>query len=308
MSTVRRAALILGIPLALIGIALGVVFANAGRMPPDVATHWNESGTVDATSSFCASLVPTAMLASIVGAAGLGGLIAFSKNPFALRFVAAFTTGFAVFTATLTIALHAIQWGLPSGTTAPNPSGWVVFGLVAAVACGGLAGYALLPSSRAPLSAEPALWDGVARYSTRARIWFIGTVALVVFTLIVLAFALSQVILIGLAAAVLVVPFALGIGWRVRLDENAVTARALGGWPRISVPISDVTIATPVTTTWGEWGGLGIRARRSGNGLITRGGEAVKIGRADGTYCTITVDGAADLAHLINALVERRRR
>ncbi|MEU8961852.1 DUF1648 domain-containing protein [Streptomyces sp. NPDC048491] len=95
----------------------------------------------------------------------------------------------------------------------------------------------------------------------------------------------------------------------VTVDRRGLTARpTVLPWPRIRIPLSDVTRAVSRDIkVAAEYGGWGYRMRPGRSGLMLRSGEAIVIRRTDGREFAVTVDDAGTAAALLNALVLRER-
>jgi hypothetical protein len=107
--------------------------------------------------------------------------------------------------------------------------------------------------------------------------------------------------------AVLLVALLTTTAWRVRVDAEGLTIRAMLGWPAIRVPAAEVASAgTSQLVPLGEFGGYGLRSGLDGRlGVITRAGTALEVRRRDGRAVVVTVDDAATAAGLLTALAAR---
>jgi hypothetical protein len=108
--------------------------------------------------------------------------------------------------------------------------------------------------------------------------------------------------------AVLSVALLTTTAWRVRVDPEGLSVRAMLGWPGIRVPAADVASAgSTQLVPLGEFGGYGLRSGLDGRvGVITRAGTALEVRRRDGRAVVVTVDDAATAAGLLQAYASAR--
>lgn len=77
-------------------------------------------------------LVAGVFLTPICIAVGLTGIFQFSQNQPIQRLLISSALGLATYSAITTVGVNAVQWGLTSGTTAPEPTGWTLGALLGA--------------------------------------------------------------------------------------------------------------------------------------------------------------------------------
>lgn len=95
----------------------------------------------------------------------------------------------------------------------------------------------------------------------------------------------------------------------VRVDDAALTvAWGPARWPRILVPMEQITGARSEDIEPLRWGGWGYRATFRGTSAVTRRGPGLVVGRRDRTPLAVTVDHPERAADLVDALVERQNR
>lgn len=95
----------------------------------------------------------------------------------------------------------------------------------------------------------------------------------------------------------------------VRVDDAALTvAWGPARWPRVVVPVEQITGARAEHIEPLRWGGWGYRGLFRGTAAITRRGPGLVLGRRDRTPLAVTVDQPEGAADLVNALVEREIR
>ncbi|MFC4784386.1 DUF1648 domain-containing protein [Nocardioides sp. MAHUQ-72] len=106
---------------------------------------------------------------------------------------------------------------------------------------------------------------------------------------------------------------ALAVFWThvvtVRVDDSGVTTSwGPARWPRVRVPLEQLEGARAEEIEPRRWGGWGYRFSSRGRAVVTRRGPGVVLELRDGSAFAVTVDGAAEAADLVNALVERDAR
>ncbi|MFG2641138.1 hypothetical protein ACGFYP_09250 [Streptomyces sp. NPDC048370] len=97
---------------------------------------------------------------------------------------------------------------------------------------------------------------------------------------------------------------------RVTVDRRGLTLRpALAPWPRVRVPLDEVTGASArEIDALAEFGGWGYRVRAHRTGMVMRSGEGLVVRREGGREFAVTVSDARTAAALLNTLAERRGR
>ena len=110
-----------------------------------------------------------------------------------------------------------------------------------------------------------------------------------------------------LAVAPLVVAALLFSSVRVVVGPQEVMA-GLGpwGWPRRRYPMAQVRCALADVIEPTQRGGWGYRVGRYGPSIIVRRGEALVLNLYGGDEFTVTVDGAADAAMVVNSYLPGR--
>ena len=112
--------------------------------------------------------------------------------------------------------------------------------------------------------------------------WGVVTVVLIAIGLIVLTFAEARVTVSRQGAVV-------SLGWL--------------GVPSWSVPLGDIAHAEVEEVRVMAYGGWGYRLRPGVRAFVTRGGDGLRLVRADRPDLVVTVDDAARGAGLINAML-----
>ena len=303
----------LALPLAGVAVAALLPFAYAGSLPDPVASHWGFGGVPDGNLPILADhLALLAATALVV----LGPLWAAARaDRAAARVLVGLAHGGAAMFAllrwwTLEANAGAATWR----DAGPLVAGDVLVALgVGAVA--GLAGARLArsrpdhpPATRTVAPVEVAPGDHVVWVGRQTA----GPALVVPAAAVVLAAVLVAVVP-GPAAAVvpalLVAAVALATFTRVAVDvsDRGLSIR-LGplGWPRIRVPLGDVTSVAVQHVEPMAHGGWGYRAMPGVRAVVVRRGEGLRVGRRGRADLVVTVDGAEDAAAVLTALMARR--
>lgn len=288
------------IPLMAIGGSVYPLAAFWQRYPDPIAVHWGISG--DPNGSLPLWLYAVGMIGGMA-LAWLGLVTGTRGGPDApLTAVVYFIIGLlaAVNAQILYFNLDVADWH-----DAESLTPFAVGGLLVVGALAGLLGW-LLAGGRGAVPAdeplEPAETTASSWTGRASNLWMAGVAALP----IVLVFVISPV----WAALLVVIAILLVIFAFVRVDAGAhgVTV-ALGPvrLPRRSYPIERITGAGAIEIKPMAYGGWGWRIRPGRRAYIIRGGQAIRIERANGVAVVVTVDDAQTGAAVIDGLARARR-
>lgn len=311
MSIRLRNVLAFAVPLLLFGLTVLAAWTNLDRLPPDVALEWGPEGVTKTGKPLqLFSIATRLILLTFINA--LAATIALQKRYAMQRFWIAFAFGTSTFSLIYTIGLNAIQWDLPTGLEAPDPTPWAIGAAVGGLVVAAL-GWAAIgePPTRAPGAALPTYyvhqsWSQPVRFSRKARIFIWTTIWFCSGLMFILGIGVRVPLFYALGAVILLVGWAQGTSWQLTINETEVALKPKIG-ARTQIPMEDVVGAGVTQTSWRQWGGTGIRSRKEGDALITRSGEALVIFMSDGRFHLVTVDNAAGPAQYINALVGSRQ-
>lgn len=320
----------------LVAVVAPVVFVTVGvitllvwspSLPDQVATHWGPSGA-DAFGPAIGYLwillgvglgLPALMAITTLVAVGAhwGG---------APRLMGALGAGLAALAMTMTLGSLAIQRGLADPTAAPTdvPGIGGVIGLsFAALLIVGAAAWAVQPRvlPEPARTLEPRHTVHVAE--GERVVWLATTsmprAAVAALLLLLVGLVALAAFMLGtgveggwvVAAVVIVVTVALAATtvFRVRVTPEGFAARALLGWPRVTIPLDEIESARAVDISpFGDFGGWGWRIAVDGRtGIVMRRGSAVEITRRDKRPFIVTIDGAAEAAALLQTYVDHGR-
>lgn len=232
------------------------------------------------------------------------------------RFLGAFVpAGLVVLCVGLTGTV-ASQRGLDDARDAPDAGWYLLVGAGIGVIYGVIA-WLLQPNVVATAS---DVREGSARTIAEGErvVWIrtigvggVGVVVMAIVGLLTLGLAVVQTInqeprawWLWLLTALVAVATITMFVFRVRIDQNGLTATSAAGWPRFRIPLDQVKSARSAEVNpVGDFGGWGLRvAPGNGTGIILRRGEALIVERTNGKKLTITVDDAARAADILLGL------
>jgi len=330
------------LPLALLLGALVTVAIWLPRLPDPVAMHWGRAGA-DGFGPRWTALGPPLLGVAVVLLIGLlalsthrlpgagtgqnrGGVVTdrdgVPRWSVTARFLGAMNLGLAGLLSFLAIVAAGVQLGLADARQAPDIGPWMLLGSAVAV---GLvvvgwflqprveqAADAVSPAEPVPLEEDERIaWIGTATIG-RAGAWVLGPLLLATFALAVALAAtggpmawvfLLVIVLVSVVAAVSSV-------FHVRVSSAGLSVRSLAGWPRIRVPVDEIdAVGVVPVAPMADFGGWGWRIGLDGRmGVVLRAGDALEVRRRRGRTIVVTVEGAAQAASVLAAMVERGRR
>lgn len=320
MSTVPHRAmttvLTLALPAAFVGTTLAAAAAWSDELPDPVAVHFGTDGP-DGFSSLAGLLWPSTLTTALV-ALGCWALAFFWGRASIVRRTASGTAvGLAAFLAALVIGILDLQRGLADAAQAGDVGTVTGVAIGVGVVAAAIGAWLMPGDPRQPTSEsvptdaprlalgaeETAAW--VAHAQSRSMLVAGGAATLFVLAVAVLV-EIWALALVAVALAVLMLAMA---RFSVVVDRRGLTARSALGWPRITVPLDEVTQAEVVDVSpFPEFGGWGYRVGRGGRvGIVLRSGPALQVERTGGRAFVVTVDDAATGAALLNTLAARGR-
>lgn len=311
------------LPLVVLAAATVLLVVWLPRMPDPAATHWGFTGGPNGFGSAQTFVWLNACLGGAIVVL-LYAVIAIGRSregdpvwsPLH-RFLAAFSAGYAVFTAAVNISSAAVQFDLSDATEASPIGGLMglafgIWAIVTAAAWFAQPRVSVLPRSNGPIeplqlsATQRAVWFGRVLPS-RALIWVVGAVMLLVAGSVVLVFATSTELaprIISIATLVLVSGLIVTTSaFTVSIDSSGLEARSYLGWPVFRLPAADIAeVAATRIDPLGEYGGWGMRWVPGGRfGIVMRAGEGVVATRTDGRIFAITLDDAETAAAVLAA-------
>lgn len=312
--TTRPRALRLAVTVLLVLAApLSVVLYRlvlGGDVPDPLPTHWGAGGEADGTSGLTSFTVASLTLTAVLAAAGVAALAFVRRNPLAVLglLLAAWLAWVMATTYAATLTASA---GADSASDVPLHAGLVAAILLVPTLVTAVIwllvpfaprGAAPVPTPSSPLSVRPG-----------ERVTWVGQSSSPALLLLGLALVLAAV---GLVFVLWPLALALGlsavaVAWvhriMVRVDDTAVTvAWGPGRWPRVTLPMAEVTAAHPATIEPLSWGGWGYRVTPRGHAAVARRGPGLVLSRRDGSPFAVTVDTPEAAADVVNAVVALR--
>lgn len=309
-------------PLVIAAAGIIAVLGSIPSLPSPVAIHWGPGGAPNDYGSAAVGLIAVGVIVVLFSAFAFtvarGGDDSSTVNQ---RVILAISPAFA---ALLTVILDGsllIQSGLADARDAPSILPVVGVGFGAAVAVGVIAWF-LLPRPTATASHEDGNPEVVELGATQRIAWMqraepsrlVGALVATILTLgiggggIALAFvAPLPVFLIWLVVMLAVAAVSIiSLFWKVTVDRGGMVVRSVLGYPRFTVPSSEVGSAVSIEVNPPiDFGGWGIRGFGKRVGVITRSGEAIEVTRKDGRVFVVTVPQSRQGAALLNAVAAR---
>ena len=325
--TAHARAVVIGVivPLLIALAALVVMVVSLPQLPSPLAVHWGPSGAPDRFGDPVGGLVLVALfgLAWSAFAFVIARPLAGHEYPtFNQRLVLAIGPFLLALIGVLLAGSFLIQSGVPDARTGPSLTPVLITAAVAALALGAAAWFAL-PKHAAPAEYtttapealdlapdERAVWTRHVEVSRLMSVVLVGVlvIALVGGGIVMWLAAPTWVFVLWVVLYAVIIVGVIGtLSWRVTVDERGFVARSVFGYPRFTVPLTEVGSARSVSANaLREFGGYGIRWAGKGRwGVVTRSGEALEVTRANGSSVTVTVSQAATGAALLNSLARR---
>ena len=299
--------------LVVVAVVVYLLVIN-DRLPAEVATHWGADGTADGFTSRSALpwLVGGLMIAATIPMSLLALWVNRSAT-FVPRTVNGISAWMASFIGVLTVSSVVPQLDT---TVAPDLSLFVIAPAFAIAFLAGFVGAAIAGSpppapkttAAAPADAprhslqdgQTAVWSG----RTSSGIAIQVTLALaVIVTVIVGAFSSWWVLFINAIVAMIIAAMS---NFNVTAGPTGLRVSGVLGFPRITVPLNEITQATAGTVRALEFGGWGWRIRKGQTAVLTRSGPALTVTRTDGARLHVTIDDPEKPAAVISTLLDQR--
>jgi hypothetical protein len=318
-TAVRLPLAALGVPVLFTTAVLVLREAWSDRLPEEVATHWGPSGapddatslgalttwTVVATLVLAVAFTVTALVLVRIGRGSYPPLLGLASG-LAVIPVAGLATS-------MLATLDAPSWHDASG------AGLSVLVLLGTSVAAGVLSWLVAPDVPPRRASVPVGSESVGLTRGERVTWMGGTTNVGLAVLCVVAPPAVLAVVGALAGSptswsTYLVPLGLGVlaavgisRVHVTIDNTAVTIRmGFTGYPRRTVPISDITSAGTDSLSLLQGGGLGVRTNASGDvAFKCRSGEALVLTLSSGRRVLATVDGPDQAAGLVNDLVRQ---
>ena len=312
-------------PLVIAGAGIATMVAWLPQLPQLVVVQWGVTGVTFGSPAVYPLIlaigvpVVTLIFGSILAVSGEAAASAPSRNAKLLAVVSLWLASFL--TASTLLLLGFQRTGgtfVPSSVPEPGVP-LLVAGLLGIAV--GVGGWFALPAATRTTQPTTAVTEPLPLGPVERAVWVRRVSpppALMILMLAVCVALATSIVVAALAATpdtfllevvpvIVLLALLTIIGFRVRVDDSGVVARAFTGFPRFRVPLAEIDYAAVVSVNpVGDFGGWGFRwgaGRRFG--LVLRGGEALQVVRKNGSAFVVTVDDAAGAASLLNALVGR---
>ena len=163
-------------------------------------------------------------------------------------------------------------------------------------------------------SGERAAWAGAVDIPA----WFATVIAAIASGLLILGVVLVLTVggrtwLVFVAPLILFAVLIVTSHFVVTAGPQGFIARSVVGWPKLSVPASDIARAGVVRVDpLSDFGGWGIRwvvgpSRKGRWAIVVRSGDALEVVRNDGRSVVVTVDDAEGAASVLQSYVGTRQ-
>src|SRR5690554_2531428 len=324
-TTHRRRLVLIGgvIPVAIAAIGAAAMISWIPELPDPIAVHWSGSGPDGFGQAWPMVLMPLGLVLAFSVFAVLiswkptvNGLLTASQKLVLVTSIWLSTLlsvgiGGSVF----------IQRGLDDATQAEEVGWFLLAGVLGGLLLAVPAWFLLPatdPSPHTAIDPEPlelheterVSWTRTVLIATAALIIAVVALCGAIAAVIITATTAPEAVWFAVASLAFVTLLLLGTGsWRVSADRRGLVVRSSLGWPRVTIPLSDIRAAQVVevnpSADFGGWGWRWDGAGRSG--IIMRRGQALQVTRSSGKKFVVTVDDAATGAAVLAALLPESR-
>ena len=320
VSTTRRFVVIGGVVPVLIALASTILMITwIPELPNPVAIHWSGSGPDGFGSAWGLVFIPLGITV-LYCAFSLGYLVnarSTGQPGINEKITVVMGVWLSVLLSVGVAGSVAMKRGLADAADAGDPALWLLAGAGIGLVLAGVA-WLILPAADASLPegedptairlapGERVSWSRSARMSSGVLVLIAAVILLATVSLVVAALNSGGAALIGMATVVLVLVLAATTTvWRVSVDRRGLVVRGALGWPRITVPTSEIRAVQVVDVVpMADFGGWGFRIGAQGRrGIILRAGEAIEVTKANGKRFVVTVDDAHTGAGVLLAVV-----
>lgn len=313
--SLRRVSAVVLLPLAAIVATVVYLLTVQDRLPAEVAIHWDAGGRPDGFTSNVWLPWLTGGLALVITLPMMVFGLAGQASPFMGRTITAMAMGTTTFLVSLMLQSTTAQ--LDGGNASLLILRTIPISIAVALVAGSVA--ALIagdppapPTTQEPAppgaerislaSSETAVWAG--RTPTGRSLLFVLAGAALINVVAAVSIGAWWLILFLAVVSVIVIAAS---NFSVTAGPSGVRAVGLFGFPRVHVPLGQITEASAGTVRAVNYGGWGLRLRPGGDSaILTRSGPALIVGRTDGSRLNITLDNPDRPAAVISTLLDRR--
>ncbi len=288
-----------------LAICAGVFLVAGGRLPSEVAIHWNGAGVADGSAP------KWAILAVAAGVIAVGLLLSLQFRIGSEPSMEAFAIVGMLGALGLAVTLLTVvaNWDVADWTEAAPLSIWAIVALFVMSLLGLLAGI-VIGRQWYPIKDLPVADEG-DRLATdlRAgeRVSWVGRVRVRWMTLIFLGVGLILLFAFP-SLPVWIFLAVVGLGVVMSQVEANVTNDGLrvrlGGIPVRRIRVDEISSARSIEIEPKEWGGWGWRVSPGASAIVLRRGEALEVTFRNGRRFAMTVDDSLTGAALLNGLID----
>ncbi len=310
----RRVLAAVGLPLLITAAMTLYLLSIRTDLPDDVATHWNADGVADGFTSRNAFPWLAAGLTAVSGMPiAIISLLA-PRSPVTPKLLGGLGAGIgtfvsAVFVLTARQQIDVIEPPSFDGSTLAISG---VAALIVSALAGLISGNPPTPprtSAPAPADANriplpdgaTAVWSGRTPLGTAM---IVATAATTILFLVISALTTWWMLLILAAIAALLIA---STSFDVTAGPTGLRVAGAFGFPRVKIPLDQITSAEVDTVRAMQFGGWGLRVGLNGDSaVLTKSGPALAVTRTDGARFFVSLDEPADAAAVISTLLDRR--
>lgn len=313
----RRAFLLVGLvaPIAIAAAAVVLILIWLPGLPDQVVMHWGANGPDGFGSPALFVWIQVIVGLSIPLLMTLPVLATMRESwGVTCRFLGAMSLGVSVLIAVASAGSVAIQRGDADGSgigavLGIGFAGMLVFGVIGwflqprvttAQTSGRAAHLDLAPGER-------AAWFGTAAMGRTGVVFLVlAVLILIAITVWVLLMDPGAGWILAIVTALVILLIATTLVFRIRVSADGLRVHSIAGWPRWSIPASEITEARAVQVNpMAEFGGWGVRFAVDGRmGVVLRTGEGLQVTRHSGRTFVVTTDDAATAASVLNTAVK----
>lgn len=318
--TARMLAVAVIAPLVIGAAAVVTMLLALPTLPDPVALHWGPSGEPDRFGSPVAALVVVALAVLAYCAFAFVIIRRTGPNTVSMRVVLAVAPFLATVLGGISAGSLVIQRGLTDAREAPSilPVVGIAFGaalLLAVIAWFVLPADGHRQDRGTVLTLDLGSDERAAWIHTVEPARWLGTLLIVVGAIVIvgggaavwIGASTSTLVFYLVTMGVVVVVSVGSLFWTVSIDSRGLIARSILGFPRFTVAVNEVDVASslPVGAASG-YGGWGLRWGGPGRvGIILNSEGTLEVLKKGGASLIITTADSERAAALLNSLARR---
>ena len=306
--TIRRAATATILVIAPVAALLARLSWGA-ELPDPLPTHWDIHGEVNGTTGATAFFVGCLAVSAVLSVLGITATI--NKTAESSFLAGGAACGSWVVTA-IYVQTVFVSKGASQADEVLNPW-WVVLVVLAVGIIAFVAVKVLLPGDHHGEASASKPSD--LKLGPTERVVWVGSSMSTILRAVVVVLALGAAVattfswVLGLSLLVGAAACACTYVVTVRIDDRGLhTLWGPLGWPRTTIPLSEIISASADQIEPAQWGGWGYRISPRGRAVIVRRGPGLVLHRTGRPTYAVTVDHADTAADVLNALLQRAHR